>query len=112
MPGHARYVGGVELPGEQGGSAEDVPQAVPCPPTVAVAVAPASCGVGMLEDVAVEVGGPQQLELGGGEDQPGRVDTGGLFGADLLDAGGEPLGEGVPGGGEARVDGLAVLAAL
>jgi len=31
VPGHAGHVGGVELPGEQGGGAEHVPQAVPGP---------------------------------------------------------------------------------
>ena len=36
VPGHAGHVGGVELPGEQGGGAEHVPQAVPGPPAVAV----------------------------------------------------------------------------
>jgi hypothetical protein len=38
VPGHPGHVGGVELPGEQGGGAEHVPQAVPGPPPVAVAV--------------------------------------------------------------------------
>ena len=104
VPGHARYVGGVELPGEQGGGAEDVPQAVPGPPAVAGAVAPADGGVGALEDVAVEVGGPGQLEVRAGEDQPERVDPGVLLGAGLLDAGGELIGERVAGGCAPRVD--------
>jgi hypothetical protein len=70
VPGHAGHVGGVELPGEQGGGAEHVPQAVPGPPAVAGGVTPAGRGVGALEDVAVEVGRPAQLELRAREDQP------------------------------------------
>jgi hypothetical protein len=40
MADHARYVGGVERPGEQGRGAEHVPQGVPRPPALAVGVAP------------------------------------------------------------------------
>ena len=69
VPGHAGHVSGLQFPGEQGGGAEHVPQAVPGPPTLAGAVTPAGHGVGALEDVAVEVGGPAQLELRAGEDQ-------------------------------------------
>jgi len=60
VPGYAGNVGGVELPGEQGGGTEYVPQAVPGPPAVAVAVAvaPTGRGVGAPEDVAAEVGRP------------------------------------------------------
>ena len=39
-------VGDVELPGEQGGGAEDVPQAVPGPVAVAIGIAPADLQVG------------------------------------------------------------------
>jgi len=61
VPGHAAHVGGVELPGEQRGRAEHVPQAVPGPLAVAADVAPADRQVGALEDVAVEVAGPPVL---------------------------------------------------
>ncbi len=97
VPGHAGHVGGVELPGEQGGGAEHVPQAVPGPRAVAVGVPPAGGQVGALEDVAAEVGRPPVLALRGGEDQPERVGAGLLLGAGLLDPGGEPLGERVAG---------------
>ena len=70
VPGHGRHVGGVEFPGEQGGRAEHVPQAVPGPPAVAVTVAPPGCQVGGFENGPVEVGRPQELALGRGEDQP------------------------------------------
>src|SRR5579859_3608595 len=46
VAGHAGHVGGVEFPGEQGGGAEHVPQAVPGPGAVAVLVAPAGGLVG------------------------------------------------------------------
>src|ERR1022692_1936866 len=60
VPGHGGDVGGVELPGEQGGGAQHVPQAVPGPGPGAVAggVAPAGLQVGGGQDAAVEVGGP------------------------------------------------------
>src|ERR1039457_72530 len=58
VAGHAGHVGGVEFPGEQGGGAEHVPQAVPGPVAVAVLVAPAGGPVGGRQDAAVEVGGP------------------------------------------------------
>jgi len=73
VTGHAGHVRCVELPGEQGGGAEHVPQAVPGPPAVTVAVPPAGRQVGALEDVAVEVGGPPVLAARAGEDQPERV---------------------------------------
>jgi hypothetical protein len=98
VAGHAGHVGGVELPGEQGGGAEHVSQAVPGPSAVTRVVTPSGRGVGALEDVTVEVARPPQLELRGREDQPERVDPGGLLGASALDAGGEPLGEREPGG--------------
>ena len=41
VAGHAGHVGGIELPGEQGGGAEHVPQAVPGPLAAAVGVTPA-----------------------------------------------------------------------
>src|SRR5712691_5096661 len=99
VAGHAGDVGGVEFPGEQRGGAEHVPQAVPGPVAVPGGVAPSGGVVGALEDVAVEIGGPPVLALGGGEDQPQRVDTGLLFGAGLPDPGRDLLGEGVAGGG-------------
>ena len=46
VAGHAGDVGGVEFPGEQGGGAEDVAEAVPGPLAVAVGVAPAGDVVG------------------------------------------------------------------
>ena len=98
VPGHAGHVGGVELPGEQGGDAEHVPQAVPCPGAVAVLVAPSGGQVGALQDVAVEVGGPPVLSGRGGDDQPERVGAGLLLSAGLLDAVGEPGGERVAAG--------------
>ena len=106
VTGHAGDVGDVELPGEQGGGAEDVPQAVPGPVAVAIGVAPADLQVGVFEDVAVEVRGPPVLPLRGREDQPQRVAAGILLRADLLDAGGEPLGQRVAGRGAARIDRL------
>jgi hypothetical protein len=42
VAGHTGHVGGIELPGEQGGGTEHVPQAVPGPPAVAAGVAPAA----------------------------------------------------------------------
>jgi hypothetical protein len=99
VTGHAGHVGGVELPGEQTGrGAEDVPQAVPGPPAVAGGVAPPGGPVSALQHVAVEVGRPPVLTRRGGEDQPQRVGASGLPGAGLLEAGGEPLGQRVPGG--------------
>src|SRR6202042_890593 len=99
-----------ECPGEQGGGAEDVAQAVPGPLPGAVGVAPAGGVVGGLEDVAVEVGGTPVLAGRGGGGQAEGVGACLLLGAGGADAGGEPVGEGVAGGGGARVDGLAVLA--
>jgi hypothetical protein len=90
---HAGHVGGVELPGEQGGGAEHVPQTVPGPLAAAGGVTPSGRQVGALEDVAVEVGRPPVLSRRGGEDQSQRVGADGLLGAGLLDAGGEPLGQ-------------------
>src|ERR1017187_9998658 len=58
VAGHGGDVGGVELPGEQGGGAQHVPQAVPDPLAVAAGVAPAGRQVGGGQDAAVEVGGP------------------------------------------------------
>ena len=58
VAGHAGHVGGVELPGEQDGGAEHVPQAVPGPRAGAVLVAPPGGLVGGGQDAAVEVGGP------------------------------------------------------
>ena len=46
VAGHAGHVGGVELPGEQGGGAEHVPQAVPGPLAAAGGVAPSGRQVG------------------------------------------------------------------
>jgi hypothetical protein len=63
VAGHAGHVGDVQLPGEQGGGAEHVPQAVPGPAAVAAGVAPADLQVGAFEDVAVEVGGPPVLPV-------------------------------------------------
>src|SRR5579864_6944402 len=76
VPGHAGYVGGVELPAEQCGGAEHVPQRVPDPSSAAVRVAPARGQVGALEDVAAEVGRPPVPALGRGEDQPEGVGAG------------------------------------
>ena len=87
VAGHAGDVGGVELPGEQGGGAEHVPQAVPGPGAVAVLVAPSGCLVGGSQDAAVEIGGPPVPEPRAGEDQPERVAAGVLLGAGLPDAG-------------------------
>jgi hypothetical protein len=112
VPGHAGDVGGVELPAEECGGAEHVPQAVPGPRAVAVGVAPADGEVSGLEDVAAEVGGPPVPAGRGGEDQAEGVGAGGLLGARLLCAGGEPLGQRVAGRGADRVDRLAVLAVL
>ncbi len=41
VPGHAGYVGGVELPGEQRRSTEHMPQRVPGPLAAAAGVTPA-----------------------------------------------------------------------
>jgi hypothetical protein len=57
VAGHPRHVRRVEFPGEQGGGAEHVPQAVPGPRAVAVGVAPARLQVGRLQDSAVEIAG-------------------------------------------------------
>jgi len=46
VPGHGGDVGGIEFPGEQGGGAQHVPQAVPGPRAVAAGVAPAGSRVG------------------------------------------------------------------
>src|SRR5258708_33659651 len=73
VAGHAGHVGGVELPGEQSGGAEHVPQAVPGPGAVAVLVAPPGCLVGGGQDAAVEVGGPPGPDPPGGGGQPERV---------------------------------------
>ena len=94
---HAGDVGYVELPGEQGRGAEDVPQAVPGPVAVAIGIAPADLQVGVFEDVAVEVGGPPVLAVRGREDQPQRVTAGILLRTRLLNADGEPLGQRVAG---------------
>src|SRR2546423_11642788 len=110
VPGHAGHVGGVELPGEQGGGAEHVPQAVPGPLAAAVLVPPSGRPVGALEEVSVEVGGAPVLSGRGGEDQAQRVGASGLLGAGLLGPGGEPVGERVAGGRAAGVDRLAVFA--
>jgi hypothetical protein len=71
---------------------------VPGPLAVAVLVAPAGGGVGAFQDVAVEVGGPEQLELRAGKDQRERIDPGVLLGPGLLDARRELVGERVAGG--------------
>jgi hypothetical protein len=112
VPGHGGDVGGVEFPGEQGGGAEHVPQAVPGPVADAAGVAPAGCPVGGSQDAAVEVGGPPVPAARAGEDQPERVDAGLLLGAGLLDPGGEPVRQRVPLRGADGVDGAAALAAL
>src|SRR5690242_18313698 len=112
VAGDGGDVGGVEFPGEQGGGAQDVAQAVPGPGPVAVLVAPAGLAVGGGQDAAVEVGGPPPGAAGGGEQQPGRVGPGGLLGPGRLEAGGDLLGERVAVRGAGGVDGLAALAAL
>ena len=89
VAGHAGHVGGVELPGEQGGGTEHVPQAVPGPLAVAADVAPSGGEIGGLEDVAAEIGRPPVLSRRGGEDQPQRVGASGLLGTGLLEASGE-----------------------
>jgi len=112
VAGHPGHVGGIQAPGEQGGSAEHVPQAVPDPLSAASLVPPPGGRIGALEDVAVEVGGPPQLPVWGREEQPQQVAAEVLLRAGLLDAGGEPLGQRVAGRGETRVDGLPPLAVL
>src|SRR5689334_10136289 len=112
VAGDSGDVGGVEFPGEQGGGAQDVAQAVPGPRPVAVLVAPAGLVVGGGQDAAVEVGGPPPGAARGGEQQPGRVGPGGLLGPDRLEAGGDLLGERVATRSAGGVDGLAALAAL
>ena len=52
------------------------------------------------------------LACRGGKDQSQRVDAGGLLGAGLLEAGGEPFGQRVAGRGGARVDGPPAFAVL
>ena len=83
VAGDGGDVGGVEFPGEQGGGAQDVAQAVPGPGAVAVLVAPAGQVVGGGQDAAVEVGGPPPGAAGGGEQQPERVGAGVLLGPGL-----------------------------
>src|SRR5690349_20235016 len=112
VAGDGGDVGGVEFPSEQGGSAQDVTQAVPGPASVAVLVAPAGLVVGGGQDAAVEIGGPPPDAARGREQQPRRVGPGVLLGPGLLEAGGELLGERVALGGAGGVDGLAALAAL
>src|SRR5690348_17141086 len=97
VAGDGGDVGGVEFPGEQGGGAQDVAQAVPGPGAVAAGVAPAGGVVGGGQDAAVEVGGPPPGAAGGGKQQPQRVGPGVLLGAGLLDAGGDHLGQRVAG---------------
>src|SRR6185437_14560162 len=112
VAGHAGGVGGVEFPGEQGGGAEGVAEAVPGPGAVSVGVAPAGCAVGGGQDAAVEVGGSPVLAFGAGEEEGAGVGAGGLLGECLGGSGGEVVGEGVAVGGVAWADGLAVLAVL
>src|SRR5260221_3462814 len=95
VPGQAGDVGGVHVPGEQGGGAEHVPQAVPGPGAVAAGVAPSGGEVGGGQDAAGEVGGAPVLGPGGGENQAQGVGPGLLAGAGLPDASGEALGGGV-----------------
>ena len=112
VPGHGGDVVGVELPGEQGGGAEHVPQAVPGPVAVAVLVTPPGQGVGGCQDAAVEVGGPPYLAARGREHQAERVTAASHLVLDLLDPRLDLLRERVAGRGPDRVDGLALLAAL
>ena len=69
VAGHAGDVGGLQVPAEQGGGAEHVPQAVPGPGADAAGVAPPGGLVGGRQDAAVEVGGPPLGAAGGGEHQ-------------------------------------------
>src|SRR5499433_4292758 len=65
VPGQAGDVGGVDVPGEQGGGAEHVAQAVPSPWPSAVAAAPSGGLVGGGQDAAAEVAGAPVLAVGG-----------------------------------------------
>jgi hypothetical protein len=87
--GHAGDVGRVEFPGEQGGGAEHVPQAVPGPHAVAVGIAPSGLRVGRLQDSTVEVRRPPVPVSATREDQSERITPGLLLGAGLPDAGSE-----------------------
>src|ERR1039457_7682687 len=66
VPGQTGDVGGVHLPGEQGGGAEHVPQAVPDPGAVAVGVAPSGGEVGGGQAAAGGGGGPAGRPASGG----------------------------------------------
>src|SRR5689334_8828961 len=84
VAGHAGDVGGVEFPGEQGGGAEHVPQAVPGPLAVPSRVTPAGGVIGTFEDVTAEVGRAPVLPLRRWEQQAQGVGTGLLLGPGLL----------------------------
>src|SRR6202034_2622411 len=69
VAGEAGDVGGFDVPGEQGGGAKDVAQAVPGPGAVALRVAPSGGEVGGGQDAAGEVGRAPVPAPGGGEQQ-------------------------------------------
>lgn len=91
MTGHTADV--VASSFQRRGGAEDVAEAVPGQPAVAVVVAPVGLGEGGLEDLAVEVRGSPVLAGWRGEDQAQRVGASFLFRVGLLDAGGELGGQ-------------------
>src|SRR6185437_11599840 len=112
VAGHARHVGRFQLPGEQRGGAENMPQAMPRPPAIAVAIAPPGRQVSALEDIALEVRGPPVLPRRRRKDQPERVEADGPLSASLLDPHGEPFSERVTSRRAARIDSPAELPVL